>query len=131
MVIGSPFSAAFGHSNGSQSPLVLHTWLGIRKIESFNKTSRIAFSAPGLPMFFWTCTSQKLFTRNSFPTLRTGNPVDTFEHLTTFDGRHNTAVLQMKMPDLSWVLLDRKPHGEALDGGMMEVERQVDGRWKG
>ena len=46
------FSAAFGHSNGSQTPLVLHSRLGIRKIESFSKTSRIAFSAPGLPMFF-------------------------------------------------------------------------------
>jgi hypothetical protein len=53
----------------------------IRFIEDLQIIHGFAFSAPGLPMVQQAHT-QKRFARYSFPTLRTGNPVD--NHLTPY-----------------------------------------------
>jgi hypothetical protein len=52
-----------------------------RFIEDLQIIHGFAFSAPGLPMVQQAHT-QKRFARYSFPTLRTGNPVD--NHLTPY-----------------------------------------------
>jgi hypothetical protein len=129
LVIGFP-SSVFGHI----MDLVSYSfciWARHMKnqsnISTFNDfaSRRLVFPC------FLTCTP-KSFCTIFIPTLRTGNLVDTFETLTTLTWRDNSVVYGWRCLDMFWRTRHArmKSHGEAEDG-RMEVEREVDGRWKG
>ena len=94
-----------------------------RHTKRFIRDSQIihgfAFSAPGLPMV-QHAHPQKRFARYSFPTLRTGNPVDNLWHLT----RRWRGVIITCGPFANRACPPRQrwnqnqSHGEAVDGGM-------------
>ena len=68
--------------------------LGMRekKQNSFNKIHGLLSRRLVFPCFSGHALPKSFFTRNSFPTSRTGNPVDTFDHFNDVDGKHNTVV---------------------------------------